>query len=59
MRQVSYLNEDRDDVEASDDGTVVRFASQDVQGSYSTLHNLFHAHSVSVGPDAARTTTCN
>lgn len=53
MSQVSHLNEDWDDVEASNDGTVVRLTSQDVQGSYSALNNFLHAHSISIGPDAA------
>ena len=44
----SYLDKQRDAVEASDDSSVVGFTGQDVQGAYSALYNLLHAHTVHI-----------
>ena len=46
---VQYLDKDGDDIEAPDDGPVVRLPGQDVQPSHRPLHYLLHPHPVRVG----------
>lgn len=45
-RHMSYLNKQRDGVEASDDDSVVHVSSQDVECAGAALDNLLHSNSL-------------
>ena len=62
----TYLHEEWNAVEATDDGTVVSLTGQNVQSSHSALHDLLHANTIhiashwrAVGADGSTLQWCN
>jgi len=59
MYHWTHLDKERDTVEPPDDGTVVLFPGEDVQGPDGSLHDLLHTNSVHVaGTLAVRADRC-